>query len=463
MNEGLKPGATMSSSIVNTINTIVGSGMLVLPFAFKTDSIVLGSVLMIVAAGSNGIGLIVQGMSSKFIRPGSATFFSVCMITFPSLSVLFDIAIFLQCYGVAISYVVLTGDLMPLVYSIDGWSAQQMRVSYMLLSTVITVPLCFLHKLDSLKYASVISLVAIAYLMVLIYAQFFYSWGLGFKNVPVDNLGPVSWFQPRGIKPVFKTLGIIVLAYTCPNEYAIVAELQHPSMARISKIVYISMGIITMLFLTVSIFGYLNFGDAIKGNIILMYGNDFYSTLGRLLLVLMVLLSFPLMFHPARISFNNIYFAIKTKLTSKVSEDLGEGSPLLGAVQIAQQRATADDEDKVDERDIELPPSRFIWMTVVLLVAAYCISVILDSFELILSLVGATGGVLISYVLPGFYGYRLIDTADEKLLARFDKYGGNEESSYWLFKSKKLKWCCMSLIVWGLFSMVICVYASLFE
>ncbi|VEU23394.1 DEKNAAC104537 [Brettanomyces naardenensis] len=463
-NDGTGPGATMSSSIINTVNSVIGSGMLVLPYAFRTDSILLGTILLLFAAITNAVGLVIQGMSSKFLKQGNATFFTVCMITYPQLSVLFDIAIFLQCYGVAISYLVLTGDLMPLVYSIDGWSPEKMRVLYILGSAAITVPLCFLHKLDSLKYASVIALVAIAYLVLLIYFNLFYSWVNHFENVPIDKLGPVSFFQPQGIRPVFKTLGVIVLAYTCPNEYGIVSELQTPTLTRIIRIVYVSMSITVALFFTVSLFGYLNFGNAIKGNIILMYGDNFYSNLGRLLLVLMVLLSFPLMFHPARVSCNNIYCAIKGWLLEGDSKENDEQSPLLDAAVHDQDPITVESQegDNIGEQDVPLPDSRFIWLTVLMLIVAYCISVSLNSFELILSLVGATGGVLISYVLPGFYGYKLIDTDDPTLNERLEAHGG-EDSSHWLFRSRGLKLFCLGLIVWGLVSMVICVYSSLFE
>lgn len=458
-------GATMASSVVNTVNTIIGSGMLVLPYAFKTDSIFLGTAILLFAAAANSMGMIVQGMTTKFVHQGTATFFTICTLTYPRLSTLFDIAIFMQCFGVGISYIVLTGDLMPLVFSISDWSENQTRLFYISLSTIITVPLCFLHKLDSLRYASVVSLVAIAYLAVLIYSQFGYCLSQHFQNIPPENLGPVSYFTPKGIKPVFKTLGVIVLAYTCPNQYSIVTELENPTIHRINRIVYLSMGIITTIFFSVSFFGYMTFGDALKGNIILMYQDNAYISLGRLLLVLMVLLSFPLMLYPARTSFNNIYFAFKDLMWHYWHRfNNRETAPLVPA---STDSGNAENcaifaEDKLGERAIPFPEFRFKWITVLLIISAYLIAISLDSFELILSVVGATGGVLISYVLPGCYGYKLLCTNDPHLLKLLDKHGGDDKFNK-LFKSGTLKKCCIGLIAWGLFSMTICLYSCFFE
>lgn len=453
--------ASVSSSVINTVNTIIGSGMLVLPYAFKTDSIVLGTAIMLLAGTANSIGMIIESLSSKFMDQGAATFFTVCLLTYPKLSTIFDIGIFLQCFGVDVSYIVLTGDLMPLVLPINGFSDFQSRIFYILVSCIITVPLCFLHKLDSLRYASIVALIAIGYLALLIFAGFFYSWSEGFSNIPAENIGSVSLFKPEGLKPVFKTLGVIVLAYTCPNQYSIVSELANPTLHRLNKIVYISMSIVTTIFFSVAFLGYMTFGSAIRGNIILMYGDNIYVRLGRLLLVLMVLLSFPLMLYPARVSFNNIVYTIRRSLkhektTFVCAEEQSENTPLVNGDASVQQ-STAQPVKKSEA--IPMTDGDFIYITVILLITAYTIALSLDSFELILSVVGATGGVLISYILPGCYGYKLINTHDEKLLEMLHIHAGDDESNP-LFHSRLLKAISLVLIVWGLLTMVICLWAS---
>lgn len=469
-------GASSFSAVINTVNTIVGSGVLVLPYSFRTDSILLGTTIIIIAGVLNGIGMIIQGLSSKYLPKGTATFFTVCRITYPKLSVLFDFAIFLQCFGVNISYLVLTGDLLPLVYTFSGWDKHSMKVFYIICSTVMIVPLCLMKKIDSLKYASIVALSAIVYICLLIYGYFFMALITDYENIPVDKIGDISIYKPQGIKPIFKTLGVIVLAYTCPTNFSIIAELQDSSIKNMTNITYVSMTITAFIFLTVALAGYLTFGNKLTGNILLMYDNNVYTQTGRALLVLMVILSFPLMFHPARVSFNNVYHVIAEHLKKdveqieEIEEDIeesiyNEGSPLIPSttstsaiMQFADEMIDLEHE----EDDVMMTDKRFYVISFVLLTGSYLGAISLNSFELILSIVGSTGGVLISFVLPGFYGYKLIASNDDYIVDRLYKCSPNEASNP-IFKSNLLKNISLVLIIWGLFVMVICLYSTLFE
>ena len=60
-------------------------------------------------------------------------------------------------------------------------------------------------------------------------------------------------------------------------------------------------------YLVVGIFGYLTFGNSVNANIITMYPkNSISSLIGRLCIVIMVSLSFPLQCHPCRGSINHV-------------------------------------------------------------------------------------------------------------------------------------------------------------
>lgn len=452
-------GASIHSSVVNTVNTIIGAGVLVLPYAIRADSLFLGVFLIIFAGITSALGLIIQGIASKFLPQGTATFFTVCRLTYPKLSIVFDLAIFSQCFGVCISYLVLTGDLMQLVFSFNDWSEESMKTFYILISTLLIVPLSLLKKIDSLRYTSIVALVAILYICLLIYGNFISAYLHDWKNIPVDKVGEISYFKPEGVKPIFKTLGIIVLAYTCPNQFSIVSELHDPSIKRISKIVYISMTITTIVFISVALTGYLTFGNALTGNILLMYENTFYSQAGRALLVLMVILSFPLMFHPARISINNVYHMLqKDYFTKSVNQELvNDRSPLIESAEFELQES-----EDVDHDDVPLSNITFYTLSFILLVASYSCALLLHSFEMVLAIVGATGGVLISFVLPGFYGYKLIATDDQKLKRKLILNSPSDATNP-IFDSILLKQTSLFLIFWGLSVMMICLYSIIFE
>lgn len=460
-------GATSLSAIVNTVNTVIGSGVLVLPYALRTDSIFLGTCIIIFAGLANCVGMILQGAASKFLPQGTATFFTVCKLTYPKLSVLFDFAIFLQCFGVNISYLVLTGDILPLVYKFDNWDNQSMKNFYIIASVLIILPLSLMKKIDSLKYASVIALISIVYICILIYGNFFYALKTDFKFIPEDKLGDISVFKPQGIKPIFKTLGIIVLAYTCPTQFSIISELQDPSLKNISNISIVSMLITAFIFLSISYSGYLTFGNALSGNILLMYENNIYTQIGRALLILMIVLSFPLMFHPARISFNNVCHVIKQYIKERKNKDsnkllVNDASPLMGSSEGFENLRTEDDDDQESNFDVEFSDTTFYIISIILLVVSYISALTLNSFELILSIVGSTGGVLISFVLPGFYGYKLIANNDESLTNKLFKNSPDEFNNP-IFECKLLKKVSLFLIIWGLMVMVICLYSTLID
>jgi amino acid permease len=72
----------------------------------------------------------------------------------------------------------------------------------------VVIPLSFLRRLDSLKYTSVIALVAIGYLVILVLAHFI-------KGDTLPDRGTVNYFTWNGPMAFLANLPVIVFAYTC--------------------------------------------------------------------------------------------------------------------------------------------------------------------------------------------------------------------------------------------------------
>ena len=158
--------ATVSSSIINLTKTIIGSGLLAIPYAFRNDGIFVGVCLTFLAAITTGFGFFILARCSKvLVNPRNSSFFTICMLTYPKLSPLFDFAMIVQCFGVGLSYLVLMGDIFP---SLFGGN----RESWIIASSLIIVPLCFFKKLEHLKYFSIIGLFAFTYLSLLVISIF---------------------------------------------------------------------------------------------------------------------------------------------------------------------------------------------------------------------------------------------------------------------------------------------------
>lgn len=421
-------GATTSSSAISLVKTIIGAGLLSMPLAFSTDGIVVGFWIILLAGATSGYGLFLQAYVSRYVPAGHATFFSLCSLTYPSLLVVFDLAIAVQCFGCAILYLVLIGDLMPGTLGGITTTATDSKTFWILLSAVVCVPLSFLRNLDSLKYTSVLGLLAIAYMALLVVGHYFIG------DIPSTERGPVTLF-PQSFASIFSTFSIIVFAFTGhQNMFSIINESRNKLLSALSTLIVAAVTGSAALFIFVGLTGYLTFGQNVTGNVILLYPSDLLSTvIGRLLIVFMVIFSFPLMLHPARISVNNIYFWINQRYSNS-----NERAPLLN---------NEDDHECTLPTPTVVPLSNvtFVVITTTLLVVGYVIAITVESFALVLAVVGATGSTAISFILPGLFGYKLI---------------GSELSTPSATEST-LKHLSLALSVWGVVVMIVCLYVSL--
>ncbi|GMM32976.1 Avt7 protein [Saccharomycopsis crataegensis] len=427
------PLASTISSIANLTKTIVGAGMLAIPYAFRADSIIFGILIILLAGVASGFGLYLQFRSSKFLPPGHATFFSVCSITYPKLSAIFDLAIFLQCYGCCVSYLVIVGDLLPDLIKHDSFQRSQAILS----SAIIIFPLLYLKSLNSLKYTSMLGLAAIAYLFLLVVAHFVVG------DVSSELKGEIRIIEPLGLVPMLSTFSIIVFAYTGhQNMYSVINESKDKSTKNILVIIVSCVAISTTLFIIIGLAGYLTFGSNVSGNVILMYDNKLPNIIGRYATIFMVIFSLPLMFHPCRLSANNIVYYIQTNYCSQtemktITED--EETPLL----------QTDEPSPSEMQPVIVPFSNktFIVLTTSLGLLAYVLALSISEFALVLSLVGATGSTTISFILPGLFGYKLL---------------ANDHTDINYKQDRIFKLFSVGLTYWGFLVMFVCVGATLF-
>lgn len=434
--------ASPVSSAISLAKTIIGAGLLSMPLAFSTDGIVFGAVIILVAAVTSGYGLFLQGYVSKYVPAGHASFFNVCSITYPRLSVVFDVAIAVQCFGCAISYLVLVGDLMPTIVTHVSFVAKEhYRTFWIVALAVLCVPLSFLKNLDSLKYSSILGLAAIGYIAVLVVTHFL----LG--DIP-DNLKGDLVLVPPSVTGVFSTFSIIVFAFTGhQNMFSIINESKDRSLTSLTGLINTAIAISLALFIVVGLAGYLTFGDLVTGNVILLYPAAWTTTVGRACIVFMVIFSFPLMLHPARISVNNIYYWIYANyFAGPLQARASQPSEETALLQEQQENADLDVPKHTQSPIVPFSDPAFYTITALLLVVGYTAAATIKSFALVLAVVGATGSTAISFILPGLFGHKLIGTEsdDPTQLERI------------------LKGLSLVLVVWGFAVMVLCLYTSLF-
>jgi amino acid permease len=214
--EATANNASILSCYVNLANTILGSGMLGLPYAYANSGWVLGSILLIVSCTSSAFALHTLSLCAMSL-PGPSSFYSVGHHVMPAFTLLIDFAVAIKCFGVATSYLIVIGDLMPdVMEQMDAPKIWHSRYIWVLFGWAIVAPLSCLRNLDSLKFTSFVSIVFVAFLTFLI---IFYALEVGTldpcQDIDDDEtcVGDKSNFVAD--MNTMRVLSIFIFGFTC--------------------------------------------------------------------------------------------------------------------------------------------------------------------------------------------------------------------------------------------------------
>jgi amino acid permease len=208
------PQGSITSSVINIANTILGSGMVAMPSAVAAVGLGNGIILILICATLSSFGLFLLGIIASRVGRKSS-FFSCSQITYPALAPLFDLAVSVKCFGVSISYLVITGGLIPQIVlgfypNISPESIWLNKITWITVSMLVVAPTCFLRRLDSLKYTSGFSLIAVSYL-VLVVGLYFVAPAEGMPEPP--TIDQITWFKFDS--NMLSKSPIFVFAFTC--------------------------------------------------------------------------------------------------------------------------------------------------------------------------------------------------------------------------------------------------------
>ncbi|KAI8975068.1 transmembrane amino acid transporter protein-domain-containing protein [Mycotypha africana] len=370
--------ATPSSCVINLANTILGTGMLAMPSAMASVGVIPGIFMIFLSALASALGLHFLSRCAARTEGRNASFFAISKLTYPKVGVLFDLAIAIKCFGVAVSYLIIIGDLMPQVInsfffksasaSVYFLTDRRFWITFFMLTSVL--PLSFLKKLDSLKYTSLVALVAVVYLCVIVVYHYISP------NYPPPPKTDIEIFNLNS--KILGHLPVFVFAFTChQNIFSVYNELKDNSRRSITKVISTSIGCSAFIYESIAILGYLSFGKNVRGNIIMEYPPSYFVAGGRLAMVILVVFSYPLQAHPCRASLDKVLAWF-----SAPSADVKLTPP---------------------------PPSelKFYAMTTTILILSYITAITVTELDLVLAFVGSTGSTTISFILPGLFYYKI--------------------------------------------------------
>eukprot|EP01119_Soliformovum_irregulare_P025985 TRINITY_DN9771_c0_g1_i1.p1 TRINITY_DN9771_c0_g1~~TRINITY_DN9771_c0_g1_i1.p1 ORF type:complete len:485 (-),score=103.86 TRINITY_DN9771_c0_g1_i1:8-1462(-) len=406
--------ASLGSSIINLCNTILGAGMLGIPFALANTGMALGCTFLVLSGVAAAFGLnLLSDSATLFLhhrstfpldspqRDMDASYFTVASISYPRAAKIIDAAVAIKCFGVAVSYLIVIGGLMPAAIDSMASGAAPSEVTnryfWIGMSALILIPLSFLKRLDSLKFTSAIALFSVAYLLALV---------IGFYGYVGNTNSGIEFDQPgiemfRWSPRILKFLPIFIFGFTChQNLFSIFNELG-TNFRRTPWVIFISVSICFVIYITIGILGYLTFGSTVSSNIVSDYDpKNVFVLIARIAIAILVTFSYPLQVHPCRASLDRLLFSRQNSSTRPQVESQVESS-----------------QSDSGEREISKPTSyiqphfqpqwRYIAITVAILILSYGIAFLVKDLDVVFGIVGATGSTTICYILPGLFYVKL--------------------------------------------------------
>ncbi|MEQ2283254.1 hypothetical protein AMECASPLE_009317 [Ameca splendens] len=282
---------SMISASFNFINSIIGSGIIGLPYALNQAGLPLGLLLLILVGfiTDYSIVLLIKGGNLS----GSNSYQSLVQSTFGSPGFLILSALqFLYPFIAMISYNITTGDTLTKVFQrIPGVGPDHIlaeRHFVILLSTfMFTLPLSLYRNIERLGKVSFLSMVLTLTILIIVT---FRAATLGPQIVPTENAWAFAKWN------AIQAVGVMSFAFICHhNSFLMYNSLEQPTLSNWSQVTHISVGSALIISVVFAVAGYTTFTGYTQGDIFENYcRNDNLVTLGRFCFGLSIITTFPL-------------------------------------------------------------------------------------------------------------------------------------------------------------------------
>eukprot|EP01084_Bolivina_argentea_P185081 319186_1 len=268
--------------IFNMLNSIIGAGVVGLPFVYSNAGLCGGLLLMILFAWISAYSLKLLVISAKLCQ--QRNYEDLCEYLFGYKGYLFvSVTMFVFDFGATLSYLIILGDSAQEIIRIWGYNSNTDRQFVILIvSLLIILPTILPRDLSKIEKVSTFSVFSVLLIMLIViwewiaYRVLMLEKDNGYKNhiPPNMKLGVELEGFPMAI-------GIIAFAFVChDSSFLLYNTLKNPTIPRWSVLAYagcISAVLICMLF---AVPGYFTFGDDVNDNIL-----NSYDTFNPLIIV----------------------------------------------------------------------------------------------------------------------------------------------------------------------------------
>ncbi|RHZ80647.1 hypothetical protein Glove_134g49 [Diversispora epigaea] len=396
-------GGTLFSSFLNMANSIIGAGIIGLPYAFKEAGIFMGILLLIGLTITVDWTIRLLVYNSKL--SGRNTYQEIMNYCFgKSGYIAISLFQFVFAFGGMCAFCVIIGDTIPQVIASIFPSISNMTFFYLfadrnfiiiICTTFISYPLALYRDISNLAKASGLALISMIVIVV----------GVSTEGPNVDsslrgNKESFAFIRPE----VFQAIAVISFAFVCHHNSLLIFDALHkPTLKRFAVVTHWSTGLSMVACMVMGLTGYLTFTDKTQGNILNNFPTDnTVINIARFCFGFNMFTTLPLESFVCREVINNYYFPnaqfttirhvlITTLLVgsamgiSLITSNLGVVLELTGGFS-----ATA--------LAYILPPLCFLKLT-----SGKCamgISLITSNLGVVLELTGGFSATALAYILP---------------------------------------------------------------
>ncbi|XP_062486479.1 putative sodium-coupled neutral amino acid transporter 11 isoform X2 [Pezoporus occidentalis] len=281
----------LASAGFNIINSIIGSGIIGLPYSMKEAGFPLGVLLLF------GVAYITDYSIILLIKGGNLssanTYQDLVRKTYGLVGYLILSTLqFLYPFIAMISYNIITGDTLTKVFQrIPGVGTDNVltdRHFIILLTTIIfTLPISLYRDIAKLGKVSLISLIlTIVILIVVMVRTVTFS-----PQVPKSEN---AWIFAKS--NAVQAVGVMSFAFICNhNSFLIYGSLEEPTLKNWSRVTHVSVSLAVIISVVFATCGYMTFTGYTEGDLFENYcRDDSLATFGRFCYGVTVILTFPL-------------------------------------------------------------------------------------------------------------------------------------------------------------------------
>uniref|UniRef100_A0A3Q2YXA0 Putative sodium-coupled neutral amino acid transporter 11 n=2 Tax=Hippocampus comes TaxID=109280 RepID=A0A3Q2YXA0_HIPCM len=282
---------SMISACFNFVNSIIGSGVVGLPYALNQAGLPFGVLLLIIVAFITDytIILLIKGGNLS----GTNSYQSLVQSTFgfPGFLILSALQ-FLYPFIAMISYNITTGDTLTKIFQrISGVGPDHImadRHFVIVMSTVLcTLPLSLYRNIERLGKVSFLSMILTVIILVIVIIR---AATLGPQIPPTAE----AWLFAKW--NAIQAVGVMSFAFICHhNSFLIYGSLERPTLTNWTRVTHISVGSALIISAAFAVASYVTFTGYTQGDIFENYcRNDNLATFGRFCFALSIITTFPL-------------------------------------------------------------------------------------------------------------------------------------------------------------------------